>query len=393
MRKTTKNWLIGMPLALAAISVGYVAVFGLGSLANPGPKLPGASIAESKLKIVTVADGLENPWGMAFLPDGRIVVTEKSGRLRIVDKRGRVSRAINGIPKVSSDAQGGLLGIAVDPNFSKNQRIYISFSEPSEDKPGVNGTAVLRGKLQGAMLSQTKVIWRQSPKWESDYHFGSRLVFDREGYLFVTTGERYSGMKDAQKLNNTLGKIVRITTDGAPAPGNPYVGDDTGMDEIYSYGHRNIQGAALHPETGMLWAHEHGPRGGDEVNIIRPGLNYGWPEITYGIDYDMTKISDYQAKPGMAQPLHYWVPSIAPSGMTFYTGDRYQGWKGSILVGSLAHMRLVRLTPDGEAIAEETQMLSDLEERIRDVIEGPDGYVYILTDSEEGRVLRLEPQT
>lgn len=391
MLKSMKTWLLGVPLALVAVIAGYVAVFGLGSLANPGPKLPGETLAQSGLEVVTVAQGLENPWGMAFLPDGRALITEKAGRLRILDKRGRLSRAIKGIPEVSSDAQGGLLGIAVDPNFKKNQRVYISFSEPDASKTGVNGTAVLRGKLQGAMLTDTKIIWRQAPKWQSDYHFGSRLVFDRDGYLFVTTGERYAGMKKAQTLDNTLGKVVRITTDGAPAPGNPFLGENAGMGEIYSYGHRNIQGAALHPETGVLWAHEHGPRGGDELNIIRPGRNYGWPEITYGIDYDMTKISDFQEKPGMEQPLHYWVPSIAPSGMIFYTGERYPGWNGSIVMGSLAHMRLVRLTVEGEQVAQEVQLLSDLDERIRDVVQGPDEYIYLLTDSEEGRILRLKP--
>lgn len=390
--KKTKVWLLGVPLAIVAIGALYVSAFGLSSLANPGPKLPGQTAEEADLKVVTFAEGLEQPWGMAFMPDGRALVTEKPGRLRIVDKRGRLSSPIAGLPDVVPDAQGGLLGVAIDPDFSKNRLVYLSFSEASKSNPDINSTAVVRGKLQGTLLSDAKVIWRQAPKMESNYHFGSRLVFGPDGNLYVTLGERYSGMKRSQDLDNTLGKIVRITTDGAAAAGNPFVGQDGVMDEIYSYGHRNIQGAAIHPTTGVLWAHEHGPRGGDELNIIRPGNNYGWPAITYGIDYSMAKISEFTEKPGMEQPIHYWVPSIAPSGMTFYTGDVYEGWKGSLLVGSLVHMRLVRLELDGETVTKEVQLLSDLEERIRDVVQGPDGYVYLLADSEEGRVLRLEPR-
>lgn len=387
-----KTLFIALPLTLIALCVGYVGIFGLSSLANPGPKLPGQTIAEADLEVETFADGLESPWGMAFLPDGRMLVTEKPGRLRIVSKSGKVSKPIKGVPEVYADGQGGLLDVALDPNFKKNSRIYLSFAELDEANAEKNSTAVLRAELKGKSLRNTVVIWRQEIKTESFGHFGSRLVFDRDGYLYVTTGERYFAMKDAQKIDNTHGKIVRITTDGAPAPGNPFLGNDLGLDEIYSYGHRNVQGAALHPETGILWAHEHGPRGGDELNLITAGRNYGWPVITYGIDYDMTKISDLTQKSGMQQPVHYWVPSIAPSGMIFYTGDRYEGWKGSVLIGSLMHMRLVRLELEGNDVVRETQMLSDIEERIRDVEQGPNGYVYLLTDNEEGRVLKLVPK-
>ncbi|MEM6682530.1 MAG: PQQ-dependent sugar dehydrogenase [Pseudomonadota bacterium] len=387
MRISKKLWWIGLPLATIAVGLA----FGLKSFANPGPKMPNLTAAQAGVKVVTLARGLENPWGLAFLPNGQLLVTEKPGRLRFVDSAGTLSEPITGLPAISTDAQGGLLGLALDPNFASNQRIYMSFSEPDPDMPERNGTAVLRARLSGAALTEVTVIWRQAPKMESDYHFGSRLVFDREGYLYVTTGERYIGMKDAQKTNNAIGKVVRITTDGAPAPGNPFLQDAAGFDEVFSYGHRNLQGAALHPETGVLWTHEHGPRGGDELNIIRPGRNYGWPEITYGIDYDMSTITEYTAKPGMEQPIHYWVPSIAPSGMTFYTADKYPGWKGNILIGSLAHSRLVRLVIEGEKVMQEIQMLGELEERLRDVVQGPDGYIYLLTDNEDGRILRLDP--
>lgn len=387
-----KTLFLSLPLAIAALCVGYVGVFGLSSLANPGPKLPGVTSAASGVAVETFASGLENPWGMAFLPDGRMLVTEKPGRLRIISQTGKVSKPVKGIPGVYSDGQGGLLDVALDPEFKSNKRIYLSFAEPAENDAEKNSTAVLRAELKGGSLANQKVIWRQEIKTESFGHFGSRLIFDRAGLLYVTTGERYFAMKDAQKLDNTHGKIVRITTDGAPAPGNPFVGNDLGLDEIYSYGHRNVQGAALNPKTGILWTHEHGPRGGDELNIITAGRNYGWPTITYGIDYDMTKISDLTQKSGMQQPIHYWVPSIAPSGMIFYTGDRYEGWKGDVLIGSLMHMRLVRLDLEGDDVVRETQMLSDLEERIRDVEQGPNGYVFLLTDNEEGRVLKLLPK-
>jgi len=391
MTVTKTLWRIGVPFILLLAGVLYLSGFSLKSLANPGPQLPGESAAQAGVTVVTVAQGLENPWGLAFLPDGRMLVTEKPGRLRLIDGDGTLSPPLPGLPPVSNEAQGGLLGIALDPDFAVNSRVFISFSEPAKNDPSRNGTAVFRAVLTDEGLKDGQVIWRQTPKMASDYHFGSRLVFDRQGALYVTTGERYIGMKNAQRTDNAIGKIIRITADGAPAPGNPFLKDPAAFDEVFSYGHRNIQGAALHPETGVLWAHEHGPRGGDELNIVRPGRNYGWPEITYGIDYDMSTISEYTEKPGMEQPIHYWVPSIAPSGMTFYTGTRYPGWAGNILIGSLAHSRLVRLVVEGEQVVKEVQLLSDLEERLRDVVQGPDGYVYLLTDNAAGRVLRLEP--
>jgi glucose/arabinose dehydrogenase len=348
---------------------------------TPGP-INGAVRAE------TVAKGLEHPWALAFLPDRRLLVTERPGRLRVVDRDGRVSEPLAGVPKVAATGQGGLLDIAVSPNFSQDRLIYLSFAEPGESGAG---TAVARARLGDTGLEKTAVIWRQEPKVSGPNHFGSRLVFRPDGTLFVTLGDRFAYREKAQDLSTTLGKIVRINSDGSAPGNNPFVGRSGVKPEIWSYGHRNVQAADLHPQTGELWTAEHGARGGDELNRVEGGKNYGWPVITYGVDYSGAKIGEGTAKPGMEQPVYYWDPVIAPSGMTFYTGDVFQEWKGNILIGSLNPGALVRLVIKGSSVAREERYLADLRERIRDVQQGPDGLLYLVTDSRDGRILRAMP--
>ena len=351
--------------------------------------LPLAGAAQSQaLRPVVVAKGLQHPWGLAFLPDGRMLVTERPGRLRIVSAQGAVGPAVQGVPAVDARGQGGLLDVALDPGFADNGWVYLSYAEAGG---AGNGTAVARGRLQGNRLVDVAVIFRQQPKFGSTAHFGSRLVFDRGGQLFVTLGDRFSRRDDAQSLHNHIGKIVRIAPDGSVPADNPFVGRDRARAEIWSYGHRNVQGAALHPSTGELWAHEHGPQGGDEVNVAEAGKNYGWTVGTYGREYGTGfKIGEGTEKAGMEPPLVYWVPSIAPSGMAFLTSDRYPGWKGNLFVGALRAQTLVRLELDGRKIVRQERLLPNLSERIRDVRQGPDGWLYILTDNEDGKVLRLE---
>ncbi len=341
-----------------------------------------------RVQLTTVASGLEHPWSLAFLPDGRMLVTERPGRLRYVTMKGEVSAPIAGVPAVHAVGQGGLLDVVLDPDFSANSSIYLSYAEPGDGD--VNGTAVARAKLDGARLAELQVIFRQSPKVKSDHHFGSRLVFARDGTLFVTLGERNSERQSAQDLGTHLGKIVRITRDGGVPADNPFVGRSGALPEIWSLGHRNVQGATLDPATGRLWAHEHGPRGGDEINLPEAGRNYGWPIITYGREYSGPAIGEGTEKPGMEQPLYYWVPSIATSGMTFYTGDVFPAWKGNLFVGALAAKLVARLEigADGKVKAEERFPVG---ERVRDIREGPDGALYLLTDEDAGRLLRLAP--
>ena len=349
-----------------------------------------APSGETKVEVTTVAKGLEHPWALAFLPDGRMLVTERPGRLRYVTREGALSDPIAGVPKVYAEGQGGLLDVVLDPAFTENATIYLSYAEPAAD--GTNGTAVARARLDGGTLADLQVIFRQQPKFRSNHHFGSRLVFARDGNLFVTTGERNSQRDLAQDLGTHIGKVLRITKDGAVPPDNPFVGRDGALPEIWSYGHRNIQGAVLHPETGELWTHEHGPRGGDEINVARAGRNYGWPVITYGREYSGPAIGAGTAKAGMEQPLHYWVPSIAPSGMAYHDGRGHPAWKGQLFVGALAAAQLVRLelTPDGKIGAEERIAIG---KRVRDVREGPDGALYLLTDEDAGEILRVVPES
>jgi glucose/arabinose dehydrogenase len=300
-----------------------------------------APSGETKVSVTSVAKGLEHPWSLAFLPDGRMLVTERPGRLRYVTREGSLSEPIAGVPRVHAEGQGGLLDVVLDPAFESNSLVYLSYAEPAAD--GTNGTAVARARLDGDALADLRVIFRQQPKYRSNHHFGSRLVFARDGTLFVTTGERNSERDKAQDLGTHLGKLIRITPDGGVPPDNPFAGREGALPEIWSYGHRNLQGAALHPETGALWTHEHGPRGGDEINLPQAGKNYGWPVITYGREYSGPAIGEGKAKAGMEQPVHYWVPSIAPSGMAFHDGRGFPAWKGQLFVGALAAAQLVRL--------------------------------------------------
>jgi glucose/arabinose dehydrogenase len=340
------------------------------------------------LVVETVAGGLENPWGLAFLPDGRMLVTERPGRLRLVAADGRLSAPITGVPNVAGRGQGGLLDVVLDPGFAQNRTIYLSFSEP---RAGGNGTSVARARLneRGTALEGMKVIFQQMPTINSSMHFGSRLVFDRTGALFVTVGDRYSHRDQAQNPANHIGKVMRIRPEGGAPADNPKIAG--WQPEIWSIGHRNVQGAALHPETGQLWTAEHGARGGDEVNTPKAGRNYGWPVITFGIDYSGAKIGEGTTKAGMEQPLFYWDPSIAPSGAAFYTGPVWPAWRNSLFVGALAGQMLVRLSTQGESVTGQEQLLEGLGQRIRDVRQGPDGFLYLLSDAADGKVLRVRP--
>lgn len=364
-----------------------LAVAGTGACQD-GPQV--APSGATRVTVTSVARGLEHPWSLAFLPDGRMLVTERPGRLRYVTREGAVSDPIAGVPKVHAQGQGGLLDVVLDPAFAENSIIYLSYAEPAPD--GTNGTAVARARLDGAALAELQVIFRQQPKFKSNHHFGSRLVFARDGNLFVTTGERNSERNKAQDLGTHIGKILRITADGGVPADNPFVGREGVRPEIWSYGHRNAQGAALHPDTGQLWEHEHGPRGGDEINLPQAGKNYGWPVITYGREYSGPAIGEGAAKPGMEQPVHYWVPSIAPSGMAFHDGRSYPAWRGQLFVGALAANQLVRLRvdPSGKVLEEERIAIG---KRVRDVREGPDGALYLVTDEDAGEVLRVVPAT
>ncbi len=347
--------------------------------------------------VVTVAKGLEFPWGLTFLPAGRMLVTERAGRLRVVAADGALSPAVTGLPAMDIGGQGGLLDIALHPNFASNKLLYWSYSEPQGN--GLNNTAVARGTfVDGAAprVENVQVIFHQAPSLGSKQHFGGRLVFARDGKLFVTLGERSitEGRMQAQRTDGLLGKVVRIEADGKIPADNPFVGKEGIRPEIWSIGHRNPQGATLNPATGELWEVEHGTRGGDEINIARKGKDYGWPTIAYGIEYTGGKITGGMTqKDGMEQPLYYWDPVIAPSGMSFYTGDLFPAWKGNLFVGGLASQNLVRLRMNGEHVVGEERLLTDMQprERIRDVRQGPDGALYLLTDNQAGRILKLVP--
>lgn len=375
------------PLSVPAL---FVAV----GLAGLGAACAGESTQQTEhgaIRLVTVASGLEHPWGMAFLPDGRALVTERPGRLRIVTLDGTVGPALGGVPAVDAVGQGGLLDVALDPDFAANRLVYLSYAEP---RNGGNGTAVARGRLEDGRLADVQVIFRQQPTVTGGHHFGSRLVFARDGRLFVTLGERNSERARAQSLDTHLGKVVRIERDGRVPADNPFVGRPGALPEIWSYGHRNLQGAALHPGTGELWTIEHGPKGGDELNRTRPGLNFGWPKVSYGVEYSGAKISDSPTAPGIEPPVHYWVPSIATSGLTFYTGDRFPQWQGNAFVGGLKSEAVSRLEFDGDRVVHEEVLLREVvDDRVRDVEQGPDGFIYLLTDEAEGRLLRMEPAT
>ncbi len=339
----------------------------------------------------TVASGLQTPWGLAFLPEGRFLVTERPGRLRVIEADGRVGAPVAGLPEVAVGGQGGLLDVATDSDFARNRTLYFCFSEPGA---GGNSTALARARLSAdaSRLEELRILFSQKPKVSSNLHFGCRIVEARDGNLFLALGERYHRMRDAQTLDNHHGKVVRITKEGAVPRDNPFVGQTGALPEIWSHGHRNPQGATLAPD-GTYWMHEHGPQGGDEINVPLPGRNHGWPVITYGEQYGGGRIGEgITHKDGMEQPLHHWTPSIAPSGMAFVTSDRYgPGWKGNLLVGSVKFNFLTRLELAGRKVVREHRLLEEQGLWIRDVRQGPDGFIYLLTDNPRGLLVRLRP--
>jgi len=343
------------------------------------------------MMVQTFAKGLEHPWALAFLPDGRILVTERPGRMRIVAKDGTISPALAGVPRVFASGQGGLHDVALDRSYAENHTLYFCYAEPVS---GGGRTALARARLleeSTPRLADVGVIFHQDGPVSSGNHFGCRIAQALDNNLFLTLGEHFTQRDQAQNLANHLGKIVRIRPDGTVPPDNPFVGRQGAKPEIWSFGHRNPQGLALHPTTGRLWEHEHGPRGGDEINIIEKGKNYGWPVIGYGIDYSGAKIHESTHKEGMEQPIWYWVPSIAPSGMAFYTGSLFPPWRDNLFVGALAGQVLVRIELEGEKVRKEERLLRELRERIRDVRQGPDGALWLATDNSAGRILRLTP--
>ena len=365
----------------------------LAALAVPAPatfaQQRSFSSEKHSFRLVTLVEGLENPWSIAFLPDGGMLVTERPGRLRIVSKDFRLEPSpVEGLPPIVEAGQGGLFDVVLHPRYAENGWIYISYNGAGS---GGWGTELLRARLEGNRLADTQVLFRLQPKSRTGQHFGGRIVFDRKGILYLTLGDR--GDKErAQRLDDHAGSVIRLHDDGRVPDDNPFVNRPGARPEKFTLGNRNMQGAALHPQTGELWTHEHGPQGGDEVNVMRAGRNYGWPVITFGVNYGIgTKIGEGTAKAGMEQPIYYWVPSIAPSGMTFYTGDRFPDWRGNVFVGSLKFQLLARLELDGEKVVKEERLIQGELGRIRDVRTGPDGYIYLLTDAPDGVLARLEP--
>jgi glucose/arabinose dehydrogenase len=370
------------PVALAALVCAATA----GAAASGEP----VRTEKAPVRLEVVAVGLERPWGLAFLPDGRALVTEKAGRLRVLARDGKLSEPLAGVPQVDTTGQGGLLDVALDPDFAANSTIYLSFAEPRGQ--GANGTSVARARLVANGLEDLRVIFRQQPAMTGGHHFGSRLVFDRDGNLFVTLGDRNIGRDKVQSLDTDIGKVVRVDREGRVPADNPYRGRQGARPELWSVGHRNIQGAALHPDTGELWTSEHGPKGGDELNRTLGGRNFGWPLVTYGVEYSGARVSDRQEAPGLEPPVHHWVPSIGTSGLAFYTGTAIPAWRGNAFVGGLVSKDLARLElRDGKVVHEERLFRKQLGKRIRAVVNGPDGALYLLTDEPDGQVLRVVP--
>jgi glucose/arabinose dehydrogenase len=343
------------------------------------------------LAVETIARGLDHPWAIAFLPEGRLLVTERPGRMRIDGTDGKLSPPLAGVPKVFASGQGGLLDVVLDRGYPQSHTIYFCYAEPAN---GGARTTLARARLvdEGTpRLDDVKVIFQQEGPLSTSVHFGCRIVQADDGNLFLSMGDHGGFRNEAQNLANHIGKIIRIRPDGTAPPDNPFVGRQGAKPEIWSYGHRNAQGLARHPATGQIWEHEHGPRGGDEVNLIEKGKNYGWPVIGYGVEYSGLKAHDSTQKGGMEQPLWHWVPSIAPSGMAFYTGDLFPSWRGNLFVSALAGQTLVRLELEGQKVVKEERLLRDQNERIRDVRQGPDGALWLATDSSSGRILRVTP--
>lgn len=347
------------------------------------------STEKAQIKTTVVASGLEHPWGMAFLPDGRMLVTERPGRVRIIAADGALSPALDGVPTVRAQGQGGMLGVAVDPDFSSNQQVWLCWSEPGADGAS---TAMGVGKLSGNVLNDFRVLYSQQPQTSGNLHYGCRITFDDSSHVFLSLGDRFR-RDEVQDLGNDFGKVLRLNRDGSIPADNPFNGRSDARPAIWSYGHRNIQSATWNAERGELWTVEHGARGGDEINVPEAGRNYGWPVITYGRDYSFLRIGEGTAKPGMEQPVHYWDPSIAPSGMAFYqgTGVKIPAWRGDLFVGGLKEQRLSRLELDGKKVTHEERIDIAGGQRIRDVIAGPDGFLYVAIDSPRGEILRIEP--
>jgi len=336
-----------------------------------------------------LASGLNSPWGIATLPDGRFLITEKRGQMRIVTPAGKITEPITGIPEVNPAGQGGLLGLAIDPDFAKNRTVFWLFSEKTDDG---NETAVAKGKLSAdeKTIQNVEVIYRATPAFKSNLHYGGRVVIDKTGNLIISTGERsdIKSRPQAQQLNSALGKVIRITKDGKPAPGNPFAGKSDARPELYSYGHRNVQGLALNPANGDLWEHEFGPRGGDELNRIQPGKNYGWPTITYGLEYSGQKVGEGNTQmDGYEQPVYYWDPVVSPSGMTFYTGDNMPEWKNNLFISCLSGLHVARLVIKDNKVVGEERLLANLQQRFRDITQGKDGALYTITD--QGNLYRI----
>jgi glucose/arabinose dehydrogenase len=381
------------PVALVTATLSTAILLATSLLIATGTRSENTSFASSagQLEVQTIASGLVHPWALAFLPDGRMLVTERPGRMRLVTAEGQLSPPLKGLPEVWAAGQGGLLDVVLDKSYPQNQAIYFCFSERVNG--GGGRTAVARAKLNDSngRLDDLKIIFRQDGPLSSGNHYGCRIAQANDGNLFVTLGEHFSYRNEAQNLGNHLGKLIRITSDGSAPSDNPFVGRDGARAEIWSYGHRNEQGLAINPASGDAWEIEHGPRGGDEVNVIGKGKNYGWPVIGYGIDYSGEKIHESTAADGMEQPVKYWVPSISPSGMMFYTAKLFPKWTGSLFIGALSGKMLVRLSLNGSTVTGEERLLQNLNERIRDVRQGPDGALWLLTDNSAGRILRVSP--
>ena len=374
-----------LPRVLSLIAVAFftgLTVFAQGS----------ADLIQSEkqhFRVNVLVRGLEHPWSMAFLPDGRLLVTEREGRLRVISPDFKLQpQPIEGLPETVTRGQGGLFDVALHPDFARNGWIYWAYNAPG---PGGWGTALARGQLKGMRMSQVQVLFSMEPKTRSSHHFGGRIVFDRQGLVYLTLGDR--GEQDrAQQLGDHAGSIIRLHDDGRVPQDNPFVGRPGARPEKWTLGNRNIQGAALHPQTGQLWTHEHGPQGGDELNLMRAGRNYGWPIVSHGVNYGTgTPIGEGRSKPGMEPPLHVWAPGVAPSGMAFVSGDKFPNWRGNLLVGALRGQMLLRLELREEGVVREDRLLQGQVGRIRDVRMGPDGFVYLLTDEDSGALLRLEP--
>ena len=347
---------------------------------------------KADFQVQELVTGLRHPWGLAFLPDGSMLVTEREGRLRRIGADGAVAAPIDGLPPVFVEGQAGLLDVAVSPGFASDGMVYVSFAQANL-RGNLAGTAVARGRLKGNALEDVAVIYSQDPKLSSGTHVGSRLAFDRAGNLFVSQGDNRVAAAAAQELDKLTGKLVRVQADGKVPADNPFRKRDGARPEIWSYGHRNMQGAAINPVSGALWTTEHGPLGGDELNIPRAGLNYGWPVITHGIDYNGQPVAGSigTSAPGMEPPMHYWKVSPGLSGMAFYTGDAFPQWQGNLFLGALATRELIRLELDGDKVVNEERLLGERRQRIRDVRQGPDGALYLLVDDAEGKLLRLAP--